>query len=191
MVGLCFSPRVLEVYQVKARFPEDIVAAALPPCVPKSSEEVAEIIEVDAGFTVSGHQFPQGFIPIAHPGRMKPKRLGLSRFNTGCLAMDAAAVPKLRWRSNLNSKPCLWSPTYGGNPERDGGADRDQTDDLVVANDALYQLSYCPVGKESYLKFRGPKSTPNLAAEISPPGRGPGRSPSGQRSSSRRRSAAG
>ena len=23
-----------------------------------------------------------------------------------------------------------------------GGADRDQTDDLVVANDALYQLSY-------------------------------------------------
>ena len=28
---------------------------------------------------------------------------------------------------------------------KDGGADRDQTDDLVVANDALYQLSYCPV----------------------------------------------
>ena len=27
---------------------------------------------------------------------------------------------------------------------KDGGADRDQTDDLVVANDALYQLSYCP-----------------------------------------------
>ena len=25
-----------------------------------------------------------------------------------------------------------------------GGPDRDQTDDLVVANDALYQLSYCP-----------------------------------------------
>ena len=29
-------------------------------------------------------------------------------------------------------------------PAKDGGADRDQTDDLVVANDALYQLSYCP-----------------------------------------------
>lgn len=28
-----------------------------------------------------------------------------------------------------------------------GGADRDQTDDLVVANDALYQLSYCPATK--------------------------------------------
>ena len=27
-----------------------------------------------------------------------------------------------------------------------GGADRDQTDDLVVANDALYQLSYRPQG---------------------------------------------
>ena len=29
-----------------------------------------------------------------------------------------------------------------------GGADRDQTDDLVVANDALYQLSYCPIKLE-------------------------------------------
>jgi hypothetical protein len=28
--------------------------------------------------------------------------------------------------------------------KKSGGADRDQTDDLVVANDALYQLSYCP-----------------------------------------------
>ena len=28
---------------------------------------------------------------------------------------------------------------------KNGGADRDQTDDLVVANDALYQLSYCPI----------------------------------------------
>jgi hypothetical protein len=27
---------------------------------------------------------------------------------------------------------------------KDGGADGDQTHDLVVANDALYQLSYCP-----------------------------------------------
>jgi hypothetical protein len=25
-----------------------------------------------------------------------------------------------------------------------GGPDRDQTDDLIVANDALYQLSYWP-----------------------------------------------
>jgi hypothetical protein len=93
LVGLCFSTRVLEVYQVKARFPEDIVAAALPPCVPKSGEEVAEIIEVDAGVTLSRHQFLQGFLPIAHPGRSKPKRLGLSRINAECSAMDAAAVP--------------------------------------------------------------------------------------------------
>lgn len=27
---------------------------------------------------------------------------------------------------------------------KDGGPDRDQTDDLIVANDALYQLSYWP-----------------------------------------------
>ena len=26
-----------------------------------------------------------------------------------------------------------------------GGPDRDQTDDLIVANDALYQLSYWPM----------------------------------------------
>ena len=29
--------------------------------------------------------------------------------------------------------------------KKSGGADRDQTDDLVIANDALYQLSYSPV----------------------------------------------
>jgi hypothetical protein len=79
LVGLCFSPRVLEIYQVKARFPEDIVAATLPPCVPKSGEEVAEIIEVDAGVTLSRHQFLQDFLPIAHLGGLKPKRLGFSR----------------------------------------------------------------------------------------------------------------
>ena len=31
-----------------------------------------------------------------------------------------------------------------------GGPDRDQTDDLVVANDALYQLSYWPVRRVRY-----------------------------------------
>ena len=31
-----------------------------------------------------------------------------------------------------------------------GGADRDQTDDLVVANDALYQLSYWPMRNVTY-----------------------------------------
>ena len=43
---------------------------------------------------------------------------------------------------------------------QNGGADRDQTDDLVVANDALYQLSYCPPRKGSYLKSLPGKSTP-------------------------------
>ena len=43
---------------------------------------------------------------------------------------------------------------------QNGGADRDQTDDLVVANDALYQLSYCPVWKGSSLKLPPRKSTP-------------------------------
>ena len=47
---------------------------------------------------------------------------------------------------------------------RNGGADRDQTDDLVVANDALYQLSYCPVGKGTYLEIRGRQVHTNLGA---------------------------
>jgi hypothetical protein len=34
--------------------------------------------------------------------------------------------------------------------KKSGGPDRDQTDDLVVANDALYQLSYWPMGKGRY-----------------------------------------
>jgi hypothetical protein len=31
--------------------------------------------------------------------------------------------------------------------ERFGGASRDRTDDLIVANDALSQLSYSPTGR--------------------------------------------
>jgi hypothetical protein len=53
LIGLCFSTRVLEVDQLRARFPEDIVAAVLPPCVPESGEEVADVIEVDAGVTLA------------------------------------------------------------------------------------------------------------------------------------------
>ena len=33
---------------------------------------------------------------------------------------------------------------------QNGGPDRDQTDDLVVANDALYQLSYWPMVEGSF-----------------------------------------
>ena len=36
---------------------------------------------------------------------------------------------------------------------KDGGPDRDQTDDLVVANDALYQLSYWPVRNVTYCEI--------------------------------------
>ncbi len=38
---------------------------------------------------------------------------------------------------------------------KDGGAGRDRTDDLIVANDALSQLSYSPtrVGGEKILSF--------------------------------------
>ena len=36
-----------------------------------------------------------------------------------------------------------------------GGADRDRTDDLVIANDALSQLSYGPIGRVCE-RFPGP-----------------------------------
>ncbi len=35
-------------------------------------------------------------------------------------------------------------PTISAEDRKNGGPDRDQTDDLIVANDALYQLSYWP-----------------------------------------------
>jgi hypothetical protein len=38
-----------------------------------------------------------------------------------------------------------------------GGPDRDQTDDLVVANDALYQLSYRPVRNVTYWEIAARK----------------------------------
>ena len=34
---------------------------------------------------------------------------------------------------------------------KNGGADRAQTGDLLVANEALYQLSYCPEGETAHL----------------------------------------
>jgi hypothetical protein len=38
-----------------------------------------------------------------------------------------------------------------------GGPDRDQTDDLFVANEALYQLSYRPLRKGRYWEINGGK----------------------------------
>jgi hypothetical protein len=48
-----------------------------------------------------------------------------------------------------------------------GGADRIQTGDLLVANEALYQLSYCPGPKGSHLG-RGARVSKSL---FSPAGR--------------------
>ena len=39
----------------------------------------------------------------------------------------------------------LWDAVPYHMLEKDGGASRDRTDDLIVANDALSQLSYSPV----------------------------------------------
>ena len=42
-------------------------------------------------------------------------------------------------------------PNYDGSSEF-GGASRDRTDDLIVANDALSQLSYSPNAREEVLE---------------------------------------
>ena len=36
--------------------------------------------------------------------------------------------------------------------EKIGGASRDRTDDLIVANDALSQLSYSPTRRQVYVR---------------------------------------
>jgi hypothetical protein len=45
-----------------------------------------------------------------------------------------------------------------------GGASRDRTDDLIVANDALSQLSYSPTSKESLKYFNSVPSSPTISA---------------------------
>lgn len=42
-------------------------------------------------------------------------------------------------------------------PIQNGGPDRDQTDDLFVANEALYQLSYRPVREVRYWEINACK----------------------------------
>ena len=45
-----------------------------------------------------------------------------------------------------------------------GGGERDRTDDLLLAKQALSQLSYTPVGTVMGSTFRVPRSTRNLQA---------------------------
>jgi hypothetical protein len=51
-----------------------------------------------------------------------------------------------------------------------GGASRDRTDDLIVANDALSQLSYSPVCRLDRLMYFNslPESLPSRALAPSP-----------------------
>jgi hypothetical protein len=49
-----------------------------------------------------------------------------------------------------------------------GGADGDQTHDLVVANDALYQLSYCPGPSRSFCPTRQAPRNKNFPSPLAP-----------------------
>lgn len=63
-------------------------------------------------------------------------------------------------KANTGPKPVvtgiLHNPLAASHPQVEaGGADGDQTHDLVVANDALYQLSYCPESREGQVLGNG------------------------------------
>ena len=71
--------------------------------------------------------------------QVRPKALG----NAGLtLHSRCQSQPPRTWRLQTLSR----SPLFEGPPllERDGGARRDRTDDLMLAKHALYQLSYGP-----------------------------------------------
>lgn len=53
--------------------------------------------------------------------------------------------------SRVGSQAQNWLGPNGDAGSDIGGDDRDRTDDLVIANDALSQLSYVPTKNLSYL----------------------------------------
>lgn len=57
----------------------------------------------------------------------------------------------------LNPFAAFFFPPETHTSGKIGGPDRDQTDDLIVANDALYQLSYWPVREVTYWKITARK----------------------------------
>ncbi len=62
---------------------------------------------------------------------------------------DAGALEGILRRHDCFAKirptRSAWAPPSVAPRAKDGGADRIQTGDLLVANEALYQLSYCPI----------------------------------------------
>ena len=46
-----------------------------------------------------------------------------------------------------------WNYRTPASARKYGGASRDRTDDLIVANDALSQLSYSPIGWQVRFRF--------------------------------------
>ena len=55
--------------------------------------------------------------------------------------------------------------------EKHGGASRDRTDDLIVANDALSQLSYSPTrAKDMFGFYQSSRAIQNTLSALSAPG---------------------
>src|SRR5690606_31002689 len=82
---------------------------------------------------------PAGAFCVADAARRRPSVVArlLFRLAVGCHQRGL--------KTHFCASSALYSPSDGPRYSKNGGADRDQTGDLVVANDALYQLSYCPV----------------------------------------------
>jgi hypothetical protein len=76
LVGFRFATGILKVNQIKARFPENVVAATLLAEVAKSIEEVAKAFIGNVGVAPTRHQLFRRLLPIARPEASKPKRLG-------------------------------------------------------------------------------------------------------------------
>jgi hypothetical protein len=111
LVGLRFATRILEVDQIKTRFPKNVVAATLLADVAKSIEEVTNVLIVDVGVALTRHQLFQRFLPIAHSVTFKPKRLGLSSDNPHRLALLAITFrPALSLGSFVEALNQVFSP---------------------------------------------------------------------------------
>ena len=61
--------------------------------------------------------------------------------------------------SNRAPSASRTSIQYGSLKVKDGGAERDRTDDLLLARQALSQLSYSPVLSRTLLPDGGPRLT--------------------------------
>ncbi len=96
-------------------------------------------------------------------GHVSPKMLGTYshiRMNAKCEALDALSgrAPRGSYGTNDGTNPQSAEIPDSQVVERNGGREGARTPDLLVANEALSQLSYTPTAlKRAYDSNKGPK----------------------------------